>query len=76
MSLNLDHGDSYSMQLFVVKFVSYLRFVGGFLSDYSVSTTNKTEIHDIVEIVLKVTVKILTQNQSYLLAVNGLNKTQ
>jgi hypothetical protein len=64
------------MQLFVVKFVSYLRFVVGFLSDYSVSTTNKTEIHDIVEIVLKVTVKILTQNQSYLLAVNGLNKTQ
>jgi hypothetical protein len=64
------------MQLCVVKFVSYLRFVGGFLSDYSVSATNKTEIHDIVEIVLKVTVKILTQNQSYLLAVNGLNKTQ
>ena len=65
------------MQLFVVKFVSYLGFVGGFLSDYSVSTTNKTEIHDIVEIVLKVTVKILRKwtEQNTIMNVTNISNT-
>jgi len=45
----------YSIQYYVIKFVSDLRQVGGFLGVLHVSSTNKTDRHDITEIVLKVT---------------------
>jgi hypothetical protein len=41
----------------VIKFVSDLRQVRGFSP---VSSTNKTDIHDIVEILLKVALKTIT----------------
>jgi hypothetical protein len=47
------HLEVYSIQQYVIKFVSVLRQVGGFLG-YSVISTNKTDRHDITEILLKV----------------------
>ena len=44
------HSEVYSIQHFVIKFVSDLRQVGGFL----VSSANKTDYHDVIEILLKV----------------------
>jgi hypothetical protein len=44
----------YSIQQYVIKFVSDLRQVGGFSPGTPVSSTNKTDCHDITEILLKV----------------------
>ena len=45
----------YSIKYYVIKFVSDLRQVGGFFPpDTQVSYTNKTDRHDITEILLKV----------------------
>ena len=44
------HGEVHSIQHYVIKFVSDLRKVGG----TPVSSTNKTDSHDITEILLKV----------------------
>jgi hypothetical protein len=46
----------YAIQHYVVKFVSDLRQVDGFvlILSTSVSSTNKTDRHDIIEILLKV----------------------
>ena len=46
------HGEVYSIQHYVIKFVSDLRQVGGFFSGTPVYSTNKTDRHDITEIVL------------------------
>jgi hypothetical protein len=43
------------MQHYVIKFVSDLWQVSGFLWILLVSSTNKTDYHDITEILLKVT---------------------
>jgi len=51
---NPAHGKVYSIQHYVTKFVSDLRQVGGFLWETPVSSTNKTDRHDITEILLKV----------------------
>jgi hypothetical protein len=48
-------------QVTVIKFVSDLRQVGGFLR-VLVSSTNKTDRHDIAEILLKLFVKHANQN--------------
>jgi len=53
MSFNLAHGEVNSIQHYVIKFVSYLRQVGGFLRVLR-SSTNKIDRHDITEILLKV----------------------
>ena len=50
----------YSIQHYVIKFVSYLRQVGGFSLCAPVSSTNKAGHHDITEILLKVTLNINT----------------
>ena len=42
------------VQHYVIKFVIDLRQVGGFLRVLPVSSTNKTDRHDITEILLKV----------------------
>ena len=45
--IELAHGEVYSIQHYVIKFVSDLRKVGGFSPDTPVSSTNKTDRHDI-----------------------------
>jgi hypothetical protein len=52
------------MQNVVIKFVSDLRQVGGFLP---VSSTNKTDRHDITAILLKVALNTITPSSSKLL---------
>ena len=46
------HGEVYSIHHFVINFVSDLRQVGWWFSP--VSSTNKTDLHNITEILLKV----------------------
>jgi hypothetical protein len=47
--------------IMIFNFVSDLRQVGGF-SIYTVSSTNKTDLHDITEIMLKVALNTITIN--------------
>ena len=51
---NPAHGEVYSMQHYVIKLVSDLRQVGGFLLGTLVSSTNKTDRNNITKILLKV----------------------
>ena len=53
-SLNHVHGKVYLIQHNVIKFVSDLRQVSGFSPGTPVSSTNKTDRHNITEILLKV----------------------
>ena len=50
MGFNPAHGEVYSIQHYVIKFVGDLQQVSGTL----VSFTNKTDHHDMTEILLKV----------------------
>ena len=59
VSSNSAHGEVYSIQHYVIKFVSDLRQVGGFLRP-PISSTNKTDLHDITEILLKVASNTIT----------------
>ena len=54
------HHKVYSIQHYVIKFVSNLHQVGGFPLSTPVSSTNKTDCHDITEILLKVASNTLT----------------
>ena len=54
------HHEVYSIQHYVIKFVSNLHQVGGFPMSTPVSSTNKTDCHDIIEILLKVASNTLT----------------
>ena len=54
MRLNPSHGEIYSIQHYVVNFVSDLRQVSGFIRVLRFSITNKIDRHDITEILLKV----------------------
>ena len=56
VSLNPTHGEVYSIQHYVIKFVSDLRQVGG----SPVFSTNKTDCHDITELLLKVVLNTIT----------------
>ena len=66
MSLNLVHGEVYLIQLYVMKYVSDLRQIGGFLwvlrfpPGTLVSLTNKVNHHDIAEILLEGAFNIIT----------------
>ena len=60
VSSNDTHGDVQSIQYYVIKFVSDLRQVGGFFSGTLASTSNKTDRHDIAEILLKVALNTIT----------------
>ena len=53
VSSNPAHGDVYLIQLYVIQFVCDLQQVGGFPKVLKVST-NKSDLHDITEILLKV----------------------
>ena len=57
---NLDQGDMY-VQHYVIKFVSDLRHVGSFLWVPPVSSTNKTDHHDVAEILLKMELNTIKQ---------------
>ena len=59
---NPAHGEVYSIQHYMIKFVSDLRQVGGFLWVHRtpVSSTNKTDSHHIIEILLKVALNTCT----------------
>jgi hypothetical protein len=59
VSSNPAHGEVYWMYHYVIKFVSDLRQVGGFLL---VSSTNKTDRHDITEILLKVALSTISNH--------------
>ena len=50
----------YLIQHYVIKFVSGLRSVRGFFPGTPVSSTNKTDCHDITEILLKVALDTIT----------------
>jgi hypothetical protein len=50
----------YSIQHYVIKFVSDLRQVGGFLWVTPISSTNKTDRHDMTEILLKGALNTIT----------------
>ena len=54
VSSNFTHDEVYSIQHYVIKFLSDLRQAGAFLLGTPVSSTNKTDRHNIVEILLKV----------------------
>ena len=56
VSLNPTHGEVYSIQHYVIKFVSDLRQVGG----SPVFSTNKTDCHDITKLLLKVVLNTIT----------------
>ena len=60
VSSNPVHGEVYSIQLYVIKFVNDLGQIGGFLLGIPVSFTNKTDHHDIAEILLKVASNTMT----------------
>ena len=65
VSSNLDQAEAYSIQHYVIKFVSDLRQVGCFLQGPPVSFTNKTDRHDIIEILLKVALNAMNQANLY-----------
>ena len=54
VSSNSGHGEVYSIQHYVIQFVSDLRQSRWFSLGTLVSSTNKTDLHDITEILLKV----------------------
>ena len=60
VSSNHAHGEIYSIKHYVIKFVSDLRQVGVFPPGTPVSSTNKTDCHDITEILLKVALNSIT----------------
>jgi len=60
MSSNPAHGEVYLMQHYVIKFVSDLRQVGGFLLVLRFPPPVKLTRHDITEILLKVALSIIT----------------
>jgi hypothetical protein len=60
VSSNPAYVEVYSIQHYVMKFVSDLRQVRWFSPDTPVLCTNKTERHDITEILLKVVLNIIT----------------
>jgi len=66
VSLNPTCGMVYSIQHYMIKFVTNLRQVW-FSPGTPVSTTNKIDRHDITEILLKVTLKHHNPNSIYFL---------
>ena len=56
------HSEVYLIRHYVIKFVSDLRQVSGFLWVLRVSSTNKTDHHDITEILLKVALNTVNLN--------------
>ena len=64
VSSNPTRSEVYSIQHYVIKFVSDLQQVG-FFSDTPVSSTNKTDRHDIAEILMKVALRTISPSYQY-----------
>jgi hypothetical protein len=62
LSSNPVHREVYSIQYYVIKLFWDLRQVGGFLKGTPVSSINKTDRHDITEILLKVALNTININ--------------
>ena len=64
MSSNTVRGEVYSIQLYVIKFVSDLRQVGGlpFSLGTPVFSNSKSDCHDITEVLLKVSLNTINQS--------------
>ena len=75
VSSNPIDGEVYSKQYVVIKFVSDLWQVGGFLRMLRFTSTNKTDCHDLAEIALKVALNTMTIIHSWNIHINDLNKT-
>jgi hypothetical protein len=63
----------YKLQHYVIKLVSDLRQVGGFLRILRLSSTNKTDHHDITEVLLKVAFNTIKQKQKQTDYVGGIS---
>jgi hypothetical protein len=59
-SSNPSHGEVYSIKQYVIKFVSDLRQEWWFSPGSAVSSTNKTDSHNINEILMKVALNTIT----------------
>jgi hypothetical protein len=66
LSLNPAHGVVYSIQHYVIKFVSDLWQVCGLFPGTPVSSTSKTDRHDIPEILLKVALNTITLTLTFI----------
>ena len=62
-SCEFESRSGWGVQHYVIKFVSDLWQVGCFLWSPQVSSTNKTDCHDITEILLKVALNTIKQNK-------------
>jgi hypothetical protein len=62
----------YSIQHYVIKFVSDLRQVGWFSPGTPVTSTNKTYLHDKTDILLKVALSTINQTKPTCLSIHGL----
>jgi hypothetical protein len=60
VSSNPVHGEEYSIQHYWITFVSDLRQSGGFSPCTPISSTNKTKLHDVIEIYLKKALNTIT----------------
>ena len=65
MSSNPAHGEVYSIKVYVIKFVSDLWQVGGFLGVLQFPPPIKTDLHDIAEIVSRVALNTITLTPMY-----------
>ena len=63
VSLNPVHGEVYSIQHYVIKFVRDLRQVSGFLEVLRFHPLSKTDCQDITEILLKVVLNTINQTK-------------
>ena len=72
MSSNSPHGEVYSILRFVIKFFSDLQQVDG----TPVSSTNKTDLPDITEILLKVTLSTIALAHPYIYRYEQIMKVQ
>ena len=60
VSSNPIYGEVYSIQHYVIKFCQWLATGRWFSPGTAVSSTNKTDLHDITEILLKVVLNTIT----------------
>ena len=65
ITTNIAHCEVYLIQHYVIKFVSVLQLVQWFSPGTAVSSTNKTDHHDITEILLKVALHHVVNVISY-----------
>ena len=64
MSSNSAHGEVYSIQHYVIMFVSGLRQVTWFSPDAPFSSTIKTDSHNMAELLLKVALNTININSN------------